>query len=322
MGGHPFASALIMTLIQLRYFAAVVDARFNISRAAAALHTSQPGISRQIRLLEKQLGTELLARRNGRIAGLTESGAQALKTARRILKESDSLRMMSEDFLHQESGTLTVATLHTMARTLLPKPVAALRGKYPGVTIKVTLGSPREIVDMVRSGDADIGIAIDTESTSPGLLSLALMSVPRALIVPAGHPLLKVKRPSLREIARYPMICMDSLAGDWSVTQAFAHQGIDIKVSVFAPDASAIKAYVEEGAGVAFINGALYDARQDRQLRSIDVRHIVGPSQYTIVIDPHRYRRQYFYDLLAALSPRWTRQQIDVEVRDAVLAGE
>jgi LysR family cys regulon transcriptional activator len=312
-----------MTLTQLRYFAAIVESGFNISRAAQVLHTSQPGVSRQIRVLEEQLGTNLLERTGGRIVGLTETGTRVLVTARRILKDADSLKSMSDEFLQQEVGQLTIATMHTHAHAVLPKAVAALRRRYPGVVVEIRQASPSLILDLARAGEVDLGLTIEIPAASHRLAAFPLMQIPRILIVPRNHPLLKKRSVTLQDLTLYPMICQHALsAGGWAVTRVFKEHGVDMTPAIYAMDASVIKAHVEEDAGIAVISGVLFDPKRDSRIRAINVSHIFEPSTMTAVVDPYRYLRGYTYDFIAQLAPDWTRQAIDDAIRKVVFSTD
>ena len=303
-----------MTLTQMRYLIAIVDCGFNISRAAAALHTSQPGISRQVRLLEEQLGAKVLARNGGRIVGLTECGVLVVRTARRVVKEANSLALMSQDFMKQAEGKLSVGTLHTYALSLLPRTVATFRQRYPDVVIEVRQTPPALMVDLLRSGDIDLAITIRAPDISSGLLGLQLMMIPPTLIVPAGHPLLKVKGPlKLKDLVHYPMICHESLSSStWGMLQEFAQKGIELKPAVYALDGSVIQAYVAAGAGIAVISDILPRATG---VRVIDVSHLFEHSAITAVIDPHRYLRGYVYEFITCLAPNWTKVRVEKAIR-------
>ncbi|MCK9513859.1 MAG: LysR substrate-binding domain-containing protein [Pigmentiphaga sp.] len=305
-----------MNLQQLRYLCAIVDAGFNISRAAQALHTSQPGISKQIRLLESRMGTSLLIRKSGRIIGLTDYGEQAWLAAKRILKEFEGLKQMGDDVLRQDSGRLTIATLHSYAYSLLPPVIHGLRQRYPEVSVDIRQATPGNIIELVRAGEADVGLTIERPAPDSGVLALDYRAVPRVLLVPAGHPLLEQETVAFRDIIRYPIIEQGFLSsGGWAVSRTLRAKGYDFEPALSLPDASTIKAYVEEGVGIAVISGAMFDPQRDANLRAIAVDHLFAPSFLTLVIDPHRYQRRYLYDFIESLAPNWDRLSVQYEVR-------
>jgi LysR family cys regulon transcriptional activator len=304
-----------MTLTQLRYLIAIVDHGFSISRAAQALHTSQPGISRQIRVLEEQLGTAVLARNGGRIVGVTESGMHAVATARRIVKDVESLKLMGEEFLQQEGGRLAVGTLHTYAMSMLPSAIALLRQRYPRVVVDVRQASPGLTFELVAAGELDLGVTIELPPPETGLLGLPIGEIPLALIVPVGHELLERQPVTLKDLLRYPMICLGSSTGSWGVNSVYKAQGLALQPAIYAMDASVIQSYVAAGAGIAVIPGSLPTSPS---VRSIDVAHLFPPSRLTAVIDPRRYLRGYLYDFIAQLAPAWTKRAVDLAIRDAL----
>lgn len=302
-----------MTLTQLRYLIAIVDCGCSISRAAEVLHTSQPGISRQIRVLEQQLGTAVLARNGGRIVGLTESGVQAVTTARRIVKDMESLKLMSQEFLQQEGGRLNIGTLHTYALSLLPPAIAAMFARYPGVLIDVRQTALPLTLELVRAGELDVGVTIDLPPASSGLLGLPVAKIPLALVVPVGHKLLKRRPVSLEDLLQYPMICLGSSStGSWGVSSVFKSHGLELRPSIYAMDASVMQSYVAQGVGIAMLPASLPTSPN---VRSIDVSHLFPPSAVTAVIDPNRYMRGYVYEFLVNLAPRWTKREVDRAIR-------
>ena len=310
-----------MTLTQLKYLVAIVEQGFNITRAAAVLHTSQPGISRQIRLMEEELGITMLSRNSGRIVGLTEEGIRVAMSAKRIVNEMTSLKLMGEEFLQQETGKLSIVTLHSFALSTLTEAIIMIRTRYPEVTIDVQHASASQCFEMMRAGGIDLGITIEEPPESYGLASLPLGTVPRVLIVPQGHPLIKRDSIGLADIASYPLIFHRSLASSgWAVARTFKKQGIELKPTVEAMDASVIKAYVEHGAGIAIISGAAYDPKRDPGLYAIDLSHIIEPSYISAVLDPFRYMRGFVYEFIEKLSPRWTKRNVDDAIRDIVSA--
>jgi LysR family cys regulon transcriptional activator len=305
-----------MTFIQLRYLIAIIDSGFNISRAAEVLSTSQPGISRQIRILEQQLGTTVLARNGGRIVGLTESGVHAVTTARRIVKDMESLNLMSQEFLQQEGGTLTIGTLHTYALSMLPSALAAVLARYPKVLVNVRQTAYPLALELVQAGEIDVGVTIGSPPASTGLLGLPVADIPLALVVPVGHELLKQRRPlSLEDLLRYPMICLHSSIASWGVSSVYKANGIELHPSIYAMDASVMQSYVAHGIGIAVLPASL---PTPANVRVISVSHLFPPSPVTAVIDPNRYMRGYVYEFIAHLAPRWTRREVDLAKRDVL----
>ena len=301
-----------MTLQQLRYLCAVADCGFNISRAAQVLHTSQPGISKQIGMLEEELNTAVFVRRKGRIVDVSERGAHVLDVARRILKDAGSLREMGAEVVQPQAGRLALAVMHVHARYLLLDVLTDFRRSHPAVRIDLLQGTPGRVGELVLSGEADMGLSVEPLRRQTGLLQIACRPVPRSVVVPAGHPLLRKTRPTLEDIARHPVIVVDAASAvDWEIRRAFQSRGIELDVAMQAADASVIKAYVEAGLGIAMLPTAAYEPERDRGLRAIDAGHLFGDSHLNLLIDPYRYLRGFAYDFIERLAPHWQRPQVE-----------
>ncbi|CAN5721759.1 CysB family HTH-type transcriptional regulator [soil metagenome] len=311
-----------MTLVQLRYFVATIEAGFNISRAADVVDTSQPAVSKQLKLLEQELGTTLMTRNASRLIGLTDSGERVYEAAKRVLRETTGIAQMGQDFMQMESGRLTIAALHTYALALLPKAVARLRQRYPGVVFELQQASPTHIVELVRAGEVDIGVSMNPSLDRSGVIAFPFLIAPRVLLMPKNHPLLRLSRVTLEDIVRYPFVAQTDLsAGGWAISSVLKTRGFTVETAVLATDASLMKAYIEEGLGIAIVSSLLYDAARDPGLRAIDVSHIFEPSLVTILIDPYRYQRGYVHDFIELLAPEWTRVKIAAAVRQFASAS-
>jgi len=300
-----------MKFHQLRYLCAVADSGFSVSGAAELLHTSQPGISKQIQLLEAELNTSVFVRRSGRIVGVTERGAEILAVARRILKDANSLRNMGEEFMQAESGQLPIAALHIHARYLLRDIMTEFRQTHPQVRIDLQQGTPAKVCELVMSGEVDIGFIVEPVVPHNELLEIVCWPVPRSVYVPEGHPLLEAARPTLEDIARYPIIAVSpSSSVDWPIRRTFQSRGIDLNIAMYSVDATVMKSYVEAGIGIALLPSAAYEPKRDIGLRIINVDHLFGPSELRLVVDPFRYLRSYVYDFIEKVAPAWTRQKV------------
>ncbi|MDB5875076.1 MAG: hypothetical protein JWQ07_4518 [Ramlibacter sp.] len=305
-----------MNLQQLRYFCGVADQGLNLSKAAEVLHTSQPGISRQLRQLEEELGTELLVRQGNRIAALTEPGRAALEIARRVLRDIDNLRSVGADHADEETGTLVVATTHLHARYILIPIVHLFHERYPGVNLTLRQGTPDQIAHFVNTGAADLGIATIPTTDMPALARLPYALFRRGVLVPKRHPLLHKKQITLADVAHYPMISLDrSYASGVSVMNAFEKKGIKPNIVVTATDADVTKAYVAAGLGIATLPEAAYDAKEDASLKLINARHLFPAIMCYIWVHRHLYLRGYASEFIRMLSPAWTRPMIDRYMR-------
>ena len=292
-----------MRIEQLRFLCEVNDQGFSISKAASALNISQPAISTQIRLLEKEVGSQLLQRRDGRIVGLTEPGAMALNIARRITKEADSLRRIGKEFADVTTGRLRIATTHINARYVLIGVIDRFRRKFPGVQVIIRLGDPRAIREFVMSGEADIGIASVPTDGFMGLDVSPAYTLQRAVIVPANHALLVKKRLTLKDIAPYPIITMDnSFTGGGAVLQAFSRIGLTPNVVMTATDAAVIKAYVSLGLGITVLPRVAFEPKAERGLRAIDAAHLFEPTLVYICVQPTTYVRRYMQEFCTMVS--------------------
>jgi LysR family transcriptional regulator, cys regulon transcriptional activator len=294
-----------MTLQQLRYLCTIVDESFSITKAAARLRKSQPGLSKQLRLLERELHTALLTRRRNRVTGLTSEGSAILPTARQILKSAETLKEILADAGDPKKGRMVIATTHVHARyTLLPV-FKKFRRKYPRVIIHLLQGRPDEIGYWVSTGEADIGLGTLPGDLAPTLLSIPCFSLRHSLITPARHPLLAQRRPSLEAIARYPFITTNpgSRLGNL-ISERFASRGLQPDIVIRAVDIEIIKTYVELGFGIAIVPTIAIDPRRETGLRSIDVTHIFEPTITYAIVQSDVQQRSYINDFIAMLAPR------------------
>jgi LysR family cys regulon transcriptional activator len=289
----------------------------SVSAAAQALHTSQPGISKQIKGLEDELGVEIFARHGKRIAAVTEPGKAVLAIAERILAEAANLKRAGEDFANQRLGTLTVATTHTQARYALPKAVAAFKKRYPDVQLVLHQGNPTQICQMVVAGEADFAIATESIAEYPQLVSLPCYQWNRCVVVPPGHPLLKARPLTLEAIARYPVVTYDfAFAGRSQINKAFEKRGLAPNVVLTALDSDVIKTYVELGLGIGILASMGFDAKRDRGLHALDASHLFESSTTRLGIRRGAWLRSYAYDFIELFAPRLSRALVEKTVME------
>ena len=301
-----------MNLHQLRFVREAVRQNFNLTEAAKALFTSQPGVSKAIIELEEELGIDIFARHGKRIRGLTEPGRAVLKSVELIMQEIDGLKRIGDEFAAQDAGSLTIATTHTQARYALPKIVLAFMQKYPKVRLSLLQGNPKQIAEMVLRDQADIAIATEAIAGFDGLVSLPCYQWEHVLVVPLEHPLLKSKMVTLEEIAQYPLITYDAaFAGRNKIDHAFSIRNLHPDILLEAIDADVIKTYVELGMGVGIIAGMAFDAERDKNLKSISVGHLFGMNVSRVAIRQGAYLRSYIYAFIELLSPTLNRKLID-----------
>ena len=301
-----------MNFQQLRYVREAVRQGLNLTEAANALFTSQPGISKQIRELEDELGIEIFVRRGKRLVDLTEPGRTVVQVIDRLLAEADNLRQVGKEFADRDSGSLTIATTHTQARYALPGVVQQFRAQYPKVRLSLQQGSPTQIAQMVIAGQADVAIATEALDHYPELLALPGYTWHHCVVVPQGHPLTKVKLLTLEEIARYPLITYSpEFTGRSHIDHAFAAKGLKMDLVLTAIDADVIKTYVELGLGVGVIAAMAYDAKRDARLRAIDAGHLFRDNTTRLAVKRAAYLRRYTYAFIQMFAPQLTPDIVD-----------
>ena len=296
-----------MNLQQLRYLNEVVRRGLKISDAASALYTSQPGISKQIKLLEDELGIEIFVRNGKRIVAVTEPGKAVLDIAQRMLHDMENIKQAAEEFHGQNTGNLTIATTHTQARYALPPVVKQFMKKYPGVKLGLHQGSPTQIADQLLNGEANIGIATESLSLYDELITLPCYEWHHCVVVPPKHPLLEEKKLTLKKIAEYPIITYDfAFAGRSKINEAFANAGIEPNIALTAIDADVIKTYIELGLGIGILADIAFIPERDRHLRMIPSSHLFKPNITKIAIRRNEYLRGYTYDFIELFAPHLT----------------
>lgn len=306
-----------MKLQQLRYLCEVARRDLSVSAAAQALFTSQPGVSKQIKGLEQELGIEIFVRNGKRLVSITEPGRAVLAIAERILADAANLKRAGEDFAGEKFGTLTIATTHTQARYALPRAVAAFKRRYPRVQLFIHQGNPTQICEQVAQGEADLCVATEHIAEHPGLVALPCYQWNRCIVVPARHPLLKVEPLTLEAIAKYPIVTYDfAFANRSIVNRAFEQRGLAPQVVLTAYDADVIKTYVELGLGVGIMAAMAFDARRDRPLRSIDASHLFPSSTTRLGIKRGAYLRRYAYDFIELFAPNLSRDLVEKTVME------
>jgi LysR family cys regulon transcriptional activator len=297
-----------MNLQQLRYLQEIARQNLKISDAADALYTSQPGVSKQIKLLEEELGIEIFVRNGKRISAITEPGKAILEIAQRILHDTDNLRQVSEEFRAHDSGTLTIATTHTQARYALPPVVKRFIQRYPKVKLELHQGNPTQIAEQVLDGTADIAIATESLALYDELVTLPCYEWNHCIITPPKHPLLGEKKLTLEKVAQYPIITYDfAFTGRNKINAAFQAKGLAPNVVLSAIDADVIKTYVELGLGIGIVARMAYVPERDKQLRMLEADHLFQPSTTRIAIRQNEYLRGYSYDFIELFAPHLTR---------------
>jgi LysR family cys regulon transcriptional activator len=306
-----------MKLQQLRYLCETANHNMNLSRAAKNLHTSQPAISKQIQLLEEELGVEIFLRNGKRIVRITPPGEQIIKIATRMLRDADNLKRIAQEFTDEAGGTLTIATTHTQARYALPPVIKRFTTRYPKVKLILRQGNPMQISSLVSSGEADIAIATEAIEHFQELVMLPCYEWNRCVVVPPKHPLLKLKKLTLEAINQYPIITYDfAFTGRSKINQAFANKGLEPNVVLTAIDSDVIKTYVELGLGIGILANMAFDAKRDKNLKSIDASHLFEPSTTRIGISRNSYIRGYVFDFIEMFAPHLDHATIQAKLKN------
>ncbi len=305
-----------MNFQQLRSVREAVRRGFNLTEVAQALHTSQPGVSRQIRKLEDELGIELFVRAGKRLTGLTEPGTQVLPIIERLLADSDNLRNASRDFSQHDAGPLSIAATHSQARYALPSAVRDFRLLYPQVTLNLHQGSPRQVAQMLISGEADIGIATEALAQYDQLVTLPCYRWTHSVVVPPDHPLLDGQPLTLQRLARYPLVTYDAgYTGRSHIDEAFAREGVQPSIVLTAMDADVIKTYAELGLGVGVVASIAYDEDRDRSLRALDAGHLFAVNMTRLAFRRGAFLRGYVYSFIETFAPPLTRRVVEQAMR-------
>ena len=308
-----------MKIQQLRYICEVAKRDLNLSQTAEALFTSQPGISKQIRALEDELGVDIFVRHGKRLVAVTEPGRAILDKAQQVLNDLGHLKQIGEEFTREDSGSLTIATTHTQARYALPPVIKTFREKFPGVRLSLYQGNPTQISELTTSGQADIAIATEAIEHYKDLAMLPCYQWNRCVLTPPRHPLLKLRKLTLQDIVRYPVITYDfAFTGRSKINQAFAAEGLTPEVVLTAIDADVIKTYVELGLGIGIVAMMAFNPERDQRLRAIDASHLFEPSTTRIGIRKDNYLRGYVYEFIEMFAPHLQREVVDSALRGAI----
>jgi LysR family transcriptional regulator, cys regulon transcriptional activator len=304
-----------MNFQQLRSVREAVRRGFNLTDVAHALHTSQPGVSRQIRELEDELGIDLFIRVGKRLTGLTEPGEQVLPIIERMLTDAENLRRASRDFSERDVGPLSIAATHSQARYALPAAVRDFRQLFPQVTLSLHQGSPKQVAEMLISGEADVGIATEALAQYEQLVTLPCYQWTHAVVVPPGHALLDGQPLTLERLARYPLITYDAgYTGRAHIDDAFTKAGITPSVVLSAMDADVIKTYVELGMGVGIVASIAFDPDRDRTLQAIEAGHLFEHNLTRLAFRRNAFLRSYVYAFIETFAPPLNRQRVDEAV--------
>ena len=311
-----------MKLHQLRYVLTTVQNGLNITAAARALHTSQPGISKQIKRLEEELGFQIFEREGRNVTRVTPAGKAVVEHAARLLEEAENIRRLSADFRDESCGSMSIATTHTQARYVLPPVVKQFRSRYPKVDLHLHQGTSEQIADLAAADRVDFSIATGSHELFPTLALMPCFRWHRDIVVPRDHPLAAVPRPTLKQVSEYPLVSyVFSFTGRSSLPQIFEREGLEIDVALTARDSDVIKTYVRLGLGVGIVAGMAYDEDEDADLVAIDGAHLFPESVTWIGVRRGRLLRGYMYEFMRLVAPHLTKELVDRALSAANGAG-
>ena len=296
-----------MKLQQLRYIWEVARHDLNVSATAQSLYTSQPGISKQIRLLEDELGVEVFARSGKHLTRVTPAGEKILEVAGDILRKVESIKQVAQEFSDEKMGSLDVATTHTQARYALPETINGFMQSYPDVSLHMHQGTPMQIAEMAADGTVDFCIATEAMSHFNDLIMMPCYRWNRSVVVPKDHPLAQVSRLTLKDIADYPIVTyVFGFTGRSKLDDAFIREGLDPRVVFTAVDSDVIKTYVRLGLGIGIIATMAFDEAADHGLVCLDASHLFEASYTKIGFRKGTFLRGYMYDFIQKFAPHLT----------------
>jgi LysR family cys regulon transcriptional activator len=301
-----------MNLHQFRFVQEAARRDLNLTETAKALHTSQPGISKAILELEEELGVDIFARHGKRLRRITEPGQLVLKSVEIIMREVANLKRIGEEYSNQDAGTLSIATTHSQARYFLPEPVSQLRRRLPRVQVVLHQGTPADVARMLREDVAEIGIATEALADAESIVSLPCYEWQHVLVVPVGHRLAAVERPTIEQIAAEPLVTYHpTFSGRTRIDSAFAKARLEANIALEAIDADVIKTYVRLGMGVGIVSElAVRDDPVGGDLVWRPVGHLFGRNTARVAFKRGAYLRNFVYKFAELLSDRLSRELI------------
>lgn len=301
-----------MKLQQLRYIWEVAHHDLNVSATAQSLYTSQPGISKQIRLLEDELGVEVFARSGKHLSRITPAGQRIIEAAGEILRKCDNIKQIAQEFSNDKKGTLSIATTHTQARYALPRVISDFMKKYPDVSLHMHQGTPMQIAEMAADGTVDFAIATEALELFGDLVMMPCYRWNRCVLVPKDHPLAKIGKLTLEALAEHPIVTyVFGFTGRSKLDEAFAHKGLAPKVVFTAADADVIKTYVRLGVGVGIVAHMAYDPAVDSDLVALDASHLFESSVTKIGFRRGSFLRGFMCDFVQQFAPHLDRDLLE-----------
>jgi LysR family cys regulon transcriptional activator len=302
-----------MKLQQLKYLLAIADNGLNITAAAERMYTSQPGVSKQLKLLEEELGMQLFTRKGKSLDGITPAGERVIERARVVMQEVDNIRRLASDYYEEEEGSLSIATTHTQARYVLPEIIAEFRKRFPNISLDLHQGTSEQIADMVAANKIDFAIATGSNDLFAELLLVPSYRWDRSIVVPTGHELTRLDRKiTLQDLVGFPLVTyVFSFDGQSSLKRAFAKEGLEPNVGFTARDADVIKTYVRMGLGVGIVASMATDCADQKDLQVIDAEGLFPRSTTWIGYRKDAVMRRYMFDFVRLFAPHVSAQQMD-----------
>lgn len=307
-----------MKLQQLRYIWEVAHHDLNVSATAQSLYTSQPGISKQIRLLEDELGVEVFSRSGKHLTRITPAGEAILRTAGEILRKVESIKQVAQEFSDERKGSLSIATTHTQARYVLPTIIGKFIKEYPDVSLQLNQGTPMQISEMAADGSVDFAIATEAMDLFSDLIMLPCYNWNRCILVPKNHPLCQLSDLTIQDVAKHPLVTyVFGFTGRSKLDEAFMEHGLAPRVVFTAADADVIKTYVRLGIGIGIVAKQAYDPVADADLVALDASHLFKPSTTRLAFRRGTFLRGFMYDFIELFAPHLTRELVDAAFNSA-----
>lgn len=301
-----------MKLQQLRYIWEVAKHDLNVSATAESLFTSQPGISKQIRLLEDELNLQIFSRSGKHLTEITPAGVEIVNLAGEILGQTENIRRVAKEYNDNTHGSLTIATTHTQARYALPKVITTFIEKYPGVSLHMQQGTPMQISELAVNRKVDFAIATEALELFNDLIMLPCYRWNRSIVVPKNHPLVGQQPLTLEAVAQYPIVTyVFGFTGRSHLDNAFNEQGLQPRVVFTAVDADVIKTYVRLGLGIGIIASMAYDPEMDQELIALDASHLFQTEITQIGFRKNAFLRGYMYDFIKLFAPHLTQELVE-----------
>ncbi len=278
-----------MNLSQIELLRVLQQTDFNLSKAAEKMHVVQSAVSRQLQLLENELGSPLFERQGKRLLGLTSLGERVMAEVDQIHRAKINIQTMAEDFRDNRNGTLHIATTHAQAKYLLPVPVQKFREKYPGIKIYMVQSSPDNLISLLHQHQADIAICTEKLADDDKLILRPCYQWHHVVVFPPGHPLAEGEL-TLERLIQYPILTYTpGFTGRSAIEKAFSDANLQPDIILAAADSDVIKTYVRLGLGVGIIAGTAYESDKDADLVARDLGHLI-PSLVTKIA----YLKQLF----------------------------